>query len=39
MNLSFCAVVFKPHRINCRDFTFKIELKEKKNSLWKGYVR
>ncbi|APE81332.1 putative DNA-binding transcriptional regulator (Lrp-like) [Escherichia coli] len=30
LNLSFCAVVFKPHRINCRDFTFKIELKEKK---------
>ncbi|EFZ50057.1 putative DNA-binding transcriptional regulator [Shigella sonnei 3226-85] len=23
-------MVFKPHRINCRDFTFKIELKEKK---------
>ncbi|EGY1230572.1 Lrp/AsnC family transcriptional regulator, partial [Escherichia coli] len=21
-------MVFKPHRINCRDFTFKIELKE-----------
>ncbi len=20
-----CAVVFKPHRINCRDFTFKID--------------
>lgn len=30
LNLSFCAVVFKPHRINCRDFTFKIKLKEKK---------
>ncbi len=29
LNLSFCAVVFE-HRINCRDFTFKIELKEKK---------
>ncbi|EFN9230311.1 TPA: Lrp/AsnC family transcriptional regulator, partial [Escherichia coli] len=23
-------MVFKPHRINCRDFTFKIKLKEKK---------
>ncbi|HAH0901945.1 TPA: Lrp/AsnC family transcriptional regulator, partial [Escherichia coli] len=23
-------MVLKPHRINCRDFTFKIELKEKK---------
>ncbi|NYY76133.1 DNA-binding protein [Escherichia coli] len=33
MNLSFCAVMLKPHRINCRDFTFKIELKEKKFSV------
>ncbi|HAH0532728.1 TPA: Lrp/AsnC family transcriptional regulator, partial [Escherichia coli] len=22
-------MMLKPHRINCRDFTFKIELKEK----------
>ncbi len=29
LNLSFCAVMLKPHRINCRDFTFKIELKRK----------
>ncbi|HBA8228550.1 TPA: Lrp/AsnC family transcriptional regulator, partial [Escherichia coli] len=23
-------MMLKPYRINCRDFTFKIELKEKK---------
>lgn len=30
LNLLFCVVVFKSYRINCRDFIFKIKLKEKK---------